>query len=287
MSILSKDKPDYLTQLILAGMKSERQINRNGRLYAGSSGFCERQTALDSTYSGLEVTEPKSTGYFALGIAIEELILNSILKMNGLLIKQLETPNIGINIGGKVDGIVYIEKENKIVNIEIKSCGTKLPLEPNPTHKAQALIYSGIDGLDSRITYYSRNVADFKGDVLLKTFDLGYDETEIYNAMYKACFGYLASKDRVMPKIPLNITQDQCGFCRFIPVCWQGGIAHLVDITSEQSKIISDKAKELTSHILEPSNQAARRDGILRKIKLEGTTFGKNLLQSKNWQEII
>lgn len=287
MPILTKQKSDPLADLILSGMKSEREINRNGRLYAGSSGFCERQTALDATYKGLEVTEPSSTGYFALGIAVEDLILDALHKKNTLLFRQLETPNIGINIGGKIDGFVFIPQLDKIRMVEVKSCGTTLPSEPNLTHKAQALIYSGITGFEISLVYYSRNVADRNKKVLLKPFDLGYDEREIYKAMYRACYGYFASKLGVMPRKPLHIAnQDVCGFCRFIPVCWQGEKAHLADITPEQQKEIEEKSVALANHILSPESIAQRKNLVLKKIASEGTLNAKELLKKRNWQEI-
>lgn len=276
--------------IIVAGMTSTKTINQNGRLYAGTSGLCARQATLQANFVGTEVQQPETTGYYASGNAIEEIVLKALHNQNSLLLEDYRISDCGINLGGKVDAFVKLPNEH-IKLIEIKSCGATLPSKPKLEHKAQALLYSAITGFPAEVVYFSRSIVDKDQNINLRSFELDSNWGERYTTLHQAVLGYIALKYNVMPDVPDYIkSENDCGFCRFKNICWQGEKSFMSKIDSlyfsEQSEIY-DLAMNITTNLMSDENIAARRQQTLQYMSKNGTNFAKTLLKSSNWTDLV
>lgn len=281
-----QSEPKTLVDTILDGLKSTKQVNQNGRMYASSSGFCERQTALSMTYSGEQTTEPQTTLYFGLGLSIESMILDALDNQGVLLFRQFETPDIGLNMGGKIDGI-YRLPDDKIRLLEIKSCG-KLPKEPFREHLAQSNLYSAITGLPIDILYVSRNVLDFNGKIQIKSFLEVNNSFDCYTAMYKAIYGKKCADLGYMPEKSIHINSiDDCGFCRFKGICWNYEPSHLAQPDNEKYWNISQLAQDETFVIMSEDEITKRKHGVLKHLSIYGNEYARELLNGTDWTNLV
>src|SRR5690606_33434459 len=98
---------DTISKLVVRGMSKINQRQRNGRLYASDAGFCARQTALQADRDDYEVQTAATTAYYAIGVTIEDLVLNGLYESGALLFKGYKLPDIGLNLGGYIDAIVF------------------------------------------------------------------------------------------------------------------------------------------------------------------------------------
>lgn len=278
--------PCDLSELVRSGMTGSRVSNRKGRLYASDSTFCARQGALSSSLE-FDVPEPaEALAYKELGNKIEDLIIDSLHKKNAILFTQYVIPDVGLNIGGKVDGIIVVD--NKIRVLEIKSCG-QLPGEPKLQHRAQALFYSAVTGLPASILYMSRNVAGFAGNILLREFKLDDLVEERAATVYRVALAHEANKAGLIPPRPYEITsEEQCGFCNFKSLCWHNQRQEGVTLaTPQQAFELSELANAHVERLMNPAALANRRVGVLNFIKLKGNPVAKSLLSSSDWSTLI
>lgn len=279
--------------VIQEGLKSDRKwIDQKGRLYASTSGFCPRQTALSITYSAFQEDSAATTEYFKLGIAIEDTNIQALRKQNKLLFSQYELPDIGLNLGGKVDG-VYCLDDQHIKLLEIKSCGD-LPDKPYPEHIAQASIYSAICGLPITLLYSSRNVAEYSGELLKRKFEISFDDVYLRPYVFNMVYGKYCAEAGYMPNKPIELNKEyKCGFCRFKPICWHDKPSHLkpFDSTDESMRIadfyVMERASDKTDEILDMDNVISRRNGILKHLYLYGSDFAHKLLDSIEWKNVV
>lgn len=273
-----------LTDVIVNGMKSVKPTNQNGRMYASTSGFCERQTALSMTFKGDTEYESATAGYFKIGLAVESVVIESLRNQGVLLFEQFETPDIGLNLGGKIDGIYRLDND-KIRLLEIKSCGA-LPSKPHAEHLAQINLYSAITGLPGTLLYFSRNVANFTGEIQMIEFQI--DGSGNYDSMFKTIYGKICAEKSLMPDIPANLTKPgHCGFCRFKNICWQGEPSHLEPMSdleiSENYGLTKEKCDDMMSAI----KVEQRRNGVLKHIMQFGNPFAKELLTDTDWKDLV
>lgn len=274
-----------LENVIVSGMKSVKRTNQNGRMYASTSGFCERQTALSMTFDGDTEYESASSGYFEVGLAIESVVLKALRQENTLLFSQLETPDIGLNLGGKIDGVYRLDND-KIRLLEIKSCGA-LPSKPSSEHLAQANLYTAITGLPATLLYFSRNIANFAGEIQMRKFELD-TQSDIYNSMFKAIYGKVCADKGLMPDIPDEITKPgHCGFCRFKNICWDFEPSHLESMSNSEISENYHLTKELTDDMMSEVKLEQRRNGVLKHLMQYGTSYAKDLLTDTDWKDLI
>lgn len=277
---------DELELTIIRGLTHEYHVSRDGRLYASDSGYCQRQTALSALRNEDVKQEPQTTAYFDLGKAVESLIVNSLYTQKTVMFTQYILPDVGMNLGGKIDAIIRLDG-HPVTAIEIKSCGS-IPKEPYPEHLAQAYMYSGVTGLPTKLVYFGRNVINFSGKLQLKTFDLGYDISAISKTINRAALGYYSSLEGVLPNIPSHITSEKdCGFCPFKNVCWHGEKSILASATKGQANAIIKQANDKTKEITDKDNTESRRNGIFRFLKTHGTQYAKDLLTSTKWDDLV
>lgn len=285
INTIGKDKS--LVDYIVDGLRSTKSGNQNGRMYASSSGFCERQTALGMTYTGDIDLEPETEMYFGLGLAIEDLYIKSLRKQSLLLFSQFITPDIGLNIGGKIDGI-YKLPDGKIRLLEIKSCG-QLPKEPYGENMSQANLYSAICGLPIDLVYGSRLVKQGKNpDLLIKQFPVAYNHKSIYDTMFRVIYGKLCADRGLMPDIPNFLkSENDCGFCRFKNICWQGEPSHLEAMSQTEIDEIYLLTKEKCDVMMTEDEINKRRNGVLKHLSQYGTDYAKKLLNGTDWNDLV
>jgi len=274
-----------LTDVIVSGMKSVKPTNQNGRMYASTSGFCERQTALSMTFKGDTEYESATAGYFKIGLAVESVVIESLRNQGVLLFEQFETPDIGLNLGGKIDGIYRLDND-KIRLLEIKSCGA-LPSKPHAEHLAQINLYSAITGLPGTLLYFSRNVANFTGEIQMRLFELN-DEMTIFDSMFSTIYGKLCGDKGLMPDVPEKLTKpSDCGFCRFKNICWQGEPSHLEPMSNSEIDENWRLARIQTNDMMNSVKVEQRRNGVLKHIMQFGNPFAKELLTDTDWKDLV
>lgn len=286
MPITSKATVNQLEKTIIAGMKFSKMVKQNGRMYVSTAAFCERQTALSMTFEGLVDYDSSTSGYFEMGKAGENVVVNSLRNQNVLLYdnpnEQYRTLDIGLNLGGKIDAI-YCLPDSEPRLLEVKTCGNTLPLAPHGEHLAQAKLYSAIMGLPVSIVYISRNIADYNGQIIIRDFDIEYDEIDLYETMYTVIFGKLSAERGLMPQIPPHLTKpSDCGFCQFKSICWDGKPSHLIPISKPESVEISHLTQQRTSAIINSSAIADRKSIVLNDLLKNGTPYAKALLSGNN-----
>lgn len=282
---LVEDNP-ALEAVIARGMTQTSYVDRDGRIYASASAVCARQTALASTFSGIDTITASSKIYMGIGERVEDEICKALARENRLLFSQYKVLDVGLNTGGKVDALIY--HNGKIQILEIKTCG-ELPPVPKPAHLAQTTMYSSILGLDAIIIYQSRSVADWKGNLKIRSFDLNLSEEAKQAAIFTTAYGYYAIQEEVIPDKPLAITKAICGFCRFIPNCWED---EPFDTTMRfiDPKIhikLVERASDAVKRIMDPAAVRRRTNGTLKHIAEYGTEFARELLKSPDWSSMI
>lgn len=277
-------KVETIEAVIKKGMSEISTYERGGRIYASASAYCARQTFLYSMDSDTVVISPTSTAYMKLGIAIENMLLSALLEQDALLFAGYKLPEIGINMGGKVDAIVYVD--GKISVLEVKSC-TNLPMNPKPEHRAQALMYAAVTGFPASVLYFSRKVADYKSQLLIKNLPLNATKDELLATMFTACYAHFAMEMGVIPPMPIFESQASCGFCKFIDNCWNGRPFNAPVVSPEEHKLLVEKATALAEQLMDPEVVASRRTGILKFITKHGNDFAFRLLSKRDWAEFI
>lgn len=275
-----------LTSAILRGLSTTEEIHRDGRLWASQVGACSRRGFLESQRQGLDTISPASSFYFDVGNLYEEKVLAALDNQKVLLFAQYRLPDVGLNLGGKIDGIVIIN--DKIKLIEIKTCG-ELPNSPKPEHLAQAMVYTAISGLSPIVLYVSRHVAGWDGLLKIKEFSLEPTHTELQATLFSTVYARLAINMGVLPDIPMSFTsRKNCGFCNFIEHCWEGLELEksYQKVTAKQHMELVESTNELVAHLLSPDVKRARTNGILHHISRYGNDVAKIKL-SGSWDELL
>jgi hypothetical protein len=273
---------------VVRGMSSSDDRERNGRLWASDVGLCEKRAVLNATKeNGISIATATNNAYFKLGIEIEEIVLDALFKKDKLLYKDYRLPDIGLNLGGRIDGIVFVG--GKIRVLEVKSCGA-MPSKPKPTHAAQAAVYAAITGLPATVLYFSRNVAKFDGKLLIDEFDLEPDETKKREVIFRIVYSQLAVDEKIIPNKPLSITsKGSCGYCNYTNDCWGEDEInyHYPKVTPKQHLELLDKSNAFTDKLLATREVEKRRNGVLNFIKINGNEYAKKVLTSSNWKDLL
>lgn len=275
-----------VSRLVSRGLSRINRINRNGRLYASDAGLCARHAALAAAREEDEVQNAASVAYCTLGDTIEEIVMDALYRTGALLFKQYKLPDTPINLGGYIDGIIYLAGKLRV--LEVKSCG-ELPNKPKPLHQAQAYLYSAIVGLPATVLYFSRKVATFSGELLLREFELPEDDQFRRAALYQATYGHLAFTRGILPDKPMHmVNKSVCGLCPFINVCWGTDKAgSLLPVEPGTHVELVRETNALVDDLLDPVAVRDRRTGILRHISRAGNKHAKNILNGSDWSKLV
>lgn len=272
--------------IVARGLTQTENYDRSGRLWASDSAFCPRQAVLNSTLKHSDIRDASSDFYFSLGNTIEDRILTGLDREKKLLYAQYRLPDFGLNMGGKIDAIAYVNKRIRI--LEIKSCG-ELPSSPKPYQESQALLYSAVLGLKSSLVYFSRSVADFKHSLKMRQFDLDPSGEDCKRALFYAAYSHYANQMGVLPNIPYSITnKSQCGFCRFTQSCF-GDMAlpnTIPMVTPAQDIELVDRTNAYVADFMSKVNVTNRRSEMLQTLIDNGTDAAKELLTFNTWADL-
>ena len=277
-----------LIHLVTKGMSKLPFEGRTDRFYASDAGFCPRQAALKSRGGG-EIDNPASfNAYCELGNTIEALVLGALTSTGNLLFKQYRIPDIGLNLGGKIDGIIV--SDGKLRVLEIKSCGELPKTDPKPEHKAQALIYSAVTGLPASVLYFSRDVVDFKGSLMLKEFPLDDLVDEKRATIYRAALAYFSTRKGILPDIPSHLTTAKdCGHCPFKDFCWDGVATVTTDLkppSGPEGEKLVEQATLFTENFFSNQVVADRRNGIIKHLQTNGGQTARDVLKG-DWSHLL
>lgn len=274
------------------GSKIENRIrNSRGRLYVSESGLCARKSALSSLYEGTSTSSPAMPFYTGIGKEVENIILRN-LDRAGILVfpdinkptvngeyEQFNIPDIGLNLGGKLDGVVYSNK--KLYLLEIKTAGQQLPTNPEitkPQNVAQARLYSAILGMDIILFYMSRNVSsDRYGEKLkVKEFLFKFDRGASYKYVYETALSKYCVDNDLIPPIPSYINEgnreNMCSYCPIFNSCWgtEPVANHFqsLKMPSEHELLVATNNAHLTAgELLKPDAIKARRREFIYNLK--------------------
>lgn len=273
-----------VTALLRRGLSTIETHDRGGRLYASQAAVCPRQATLSSTRQDQEVTTPASASYYALGNAIEELILGALRREGALLYPQYRLPDVDLNLGGYVDGIVLVG--GRVHVLEVKSCG-ELPSEPKLEHRAQAMVYAAITGLPPIVFYFSRTVAGYGGDLKTREFALSPSSDELRATLYQVAYAREAIDAGVIPEIPTHFASDKdCGYCPWKSHCWSGEPLPRPVVSPEQHVDLVARASARVAGLMDPEHVTRRRNGVLRHIARHGTDEAREALAG-DWSTLL
>lgn len=251
--------------LMVKNLGSESFLYRKGRLYASTAGNCSRASALFNLVppSMKTMNGPASEFYFAIGNAYDDVLAKAFNKAGVLIRSEYNVPDIGINLGGRID--LLIDLDGEVTIIEAKSCGA-LPSRPKSEHAAQATIYSAICGFPAHLLYTSRNPADWKGNINAVSFQLDTSEERLRYHLTQAVLGHLYTKAKRVPPIPPEIFSiKDCGFCPFVRMCWDKTEEFPAPMIEEgrHEKALEAAAKRVDEIL---AKRDERRDAVLKEL---------------------
>lgn len=290
--IMENDAKQSLIDDITEGFASENDRSANGRLYVSSSGFCPRKAALDATMPDRYGFNGVSNAFMRLGNCMEKILLEGAFASKRLLFADYSIPTTGLDVGGKIDGI--LEFNHKVYLAEIKSIaylpkGDETEILTNPRfgqNLAQTSIYSAITGLPAILVYFSRFVKQSgkSNNLALKVFDLGFDVERLTPYIESLATSSFAIDAGVLPDIPDNFDmKEHCGFCPFKSNCWDSGSFVLEDNPAVLATV-ETKAKNFADEFMSTAAIEKRRNGVLKHISLNGTPHAEKLLHKKDWK---
>ena len=280
---------ENLLETIENGLKKTEKQDYNGRIHVSSSGYCPRKGALEAKYVGDRDYAAKSALYFKLGIALEESILDSLDNQKRLFFRQYHLPETGINLGGKIDGIILYN--NKIHALEIKSCGS-LPSKPQLEHVSQLMVYCAVTGLPGLLLYISRHVEERHSDgsrLKMKLFEFGFDLENSKKHLANSARAYFASKNGLMPEIPDYIkSENDCGFCYFQDICWHSEPPKFLEFMGDSEKHhIENAVNSFVEVFMTKEQLQKRRNGVLKYLSTVGNKTCKLYLEDEDWKNLL
>jgi hypothetical protein len=209
------------------------------------------------------VNGASSEFYFGIGNAVDDVLGKAWRKAGILMGQEVNVPDIGINLGGRIDAVIKLDGQPTI--IEHKTCGNNLPRAPKLEHEAQCMIYAAITGLPAHVLYVSRNPADWQGNLNIVSFTL---DTSIERRRYyltQAVTGYIYTKSKRTPPIsPMIESKSHCGFCPFQQNCWETNQFYWPLLEDSRVKKANEMIAAKTEAILAATD--ARREAFIKKM---------------------
>ena len=285
-------RDESFEELIERGLKgSEFKKSRNGRLHA-SDVLCERKAVYDSNWEGEEIETPDKYHFIKGGMVSEEINKYSLKETASLLFDEYKMPDIGINLGGRVDAIVHYK--NKLWVVEMKQIGS-LPTSPKKYHESQTMLYSAITGLPAILYYVDRKViTPFPQTPSHRAFflDSGYDNRFKY--LSRAVKSNLYNESKLIPDKPIYLKKSWCpSHCKLKEVCWGGesfpsndGLEGFMRATVKQIKEIEVNGDKITKQLLNREVLKDRFNGVLSFLEKNSRhKITKQLLSGQEWDD--
>lgn len=275
-----------MREVITNAMTYTYHVDRKTRMYAGDAGFCSRLGILNGLHQGEETSNAAGALYMGIGSAIHKAITDGLADKQKLLFAEYKLPDIGLNLGGYIDAIVYAEDHIQI--LEIKSCGA-LPSVIKAGHRSQASVYSIVTGLPAQVIYVSRSVASYVGDVYIRAIPLNSTVEILQDVLFNVVYSHLSMRENTLGPVPSHLTEPDCGYCRFKQICWHGGsIPESLTLATDDKHIeLLKEAKEIVKQLTHPDEIKMRRNGVLKYLSENGSDAAKKLLTGTDWEPLL
>lgn len=198
------------------------ELHGRPHLYGSGAAYCPRQNYLNSfAYEKMATFTPASQLYMSIGVGIENAIVDGLKRKNRLFFTNLYLPPMVPKVAGKID-LVYLDQDDQISIGELKSCGN-LPTLPKPAHQAQLLTYAAVGGYKrANLIYISRSVADNKGQVLIRAFEMNLSQEVLTSTLERIVWSQTSIEEGWLPDIPIEFRKTDCAYCQFANYCWKG-----------------------------------------------------------------
>lgn len=241
-----------LVRHITNGLKKTERRYKRKKLYCGDASYCPRRATLFATTEGTSEWNAAGRFYMDTGTTVHEIIQESLMRQ-GIMIeaeRRVDFTIGGVPIAGKIDGIIDVEGDIKI--LEIKTCGA-LPGAPKKEHLHQALTYALLSGIYKIVIFYmSRSIAGFGGKLTCTEFEYDVTSTDLDMIAEILATSVVGATREALPPIPLHIeSQRDCGFCPFTKICWGGESIELRAFKKEDE----DRIDEVKEALLELSRK--------------------------------
>lgn len=223
MTVLSIGKPIDLQigRIIEKSYSYDRPIGSK-KIYPSNSGLCVRKsvamTLLPETATERQTVVNQM--YFRIGSAIEDVVVESLERGGVLLAREFKVKRDwkDAEVSGRIDAVV--EVNDRIIPIEIKSCGSKLPTSPRLSHLAQLETYMICTGMHmGLVVYVSRTVGTWSGKLKYRVFPVEMDFSYIVRVAEKLADILVYTNASVLPEVPFE-NDKECKFCPMIKYCW-------------------------------------------------------------------
>ena len=290
-----RDKDESLLGLVVSGLTWYSEGERTGRLYASSDSLCEKKAVLDSNTGGTQLESATKTFYIEGGNMTEDLVRRGLENKKRLLWSEYKIPDIGINVGGRIDGIIALD--DRLWVLEIKQINN-LPSSPKPIHAAQATTYSAFVGLPAVILYIDRKVAGFEQRLLGKSFVLDTSYENRFKYLFNLALADLCNENKVIPRKPDHMKKSWCqtAYCNWQQKCWDTDTNYdywlakgFEPITRSLEEDLRGEAFRIVSEALEDDIVLDRMRGVLNHIQNESryTDAVEVWLKDKNWKGYV
>lgn len=289
LDLLSQDD---LASIITSGLVEYETLNYGGRLHSSSSGWCNRKSVLTATATGDRRTSGISKASMEFGNSGEQIILTGLRKKNRLLFDGYKLPDIGLNLGGKIDGIILYKDKIHVLEIKTTMYPPKLDDPKYGQNLKQLDQYSAVTGLPAVLLYFSRTVFDKSGNLKMQVYDVGFNKANLEDTMTDVAASHYFAINNLHPEKPIFFEPDiHCSYCPFVPFCWEGESKYLnintTQATPDQSATIYEKAREWAKEFMQPEAIEKRRNGVIKHISENGPKTAENLLKGKAWDNYL
>lgn len=252
-------------------------FDEKARTYLRGTGasFCPRQNYFNSKEWDFKSKNSASAqAYMAFGNGLEEGICKGLIRKNRLLVNNQWLPEFeAVKVSGKID-LIYLDSSNKLALGEIKTCG-ELPNKGKPEHVSQAESYAAIAGFDRmNLIYFSRNVMDRTGNLLIKVFQIDTSKENMIRALSSMIYSKMAIEENFKPYIPLGFHKTTtCLYCKFNDFCWGKAKEDYKSLDADKDSEKWVQAEEIGKILYAERNQR-RLQMFLNMKKEAGKVFG-------------
>jgi len=279
--IKSPKKRKPLIRALGVGGGSKNKSLRHGSIYGSDATFCPKKVALHLAVPynyNSQPASPASEFYFAIGHAVHSIVDNRLSSLSAAT--ELKVEAYGIR--GRIDNIIYDDDGLKIV--DTKTCG-RLPTKIRPSHYEQVLTYCLLSGITrASVLYFSRNVADYRGNLLATEIVIDVDDDTLANSARAMAESITFMREQAIPDYPQprRPNKTSCGFCPFKYYCWEdeplGWSNNDWFRLKSIPKAMERKISLLTTEILDA--MMVRNEQTKKLIKQFGTRHGKAIIGS-------
>lgn len=267
---------------VAMGLSSKRnKEKKRSKIYASEGGLCARKNVYMAKAKGEYTFSASSTLYTTIGTTVHSEVYKALEKQEILLYNDYRLPDIDLYLGAEVDAIIY--NDERVYGLEIKTCGA-LPSSIKPEHKAQATLYQFITGFPFIVYYVSRNVADYTGEVLHKTFYLNVSEEYTKAVVQNVIMAKLSLDYDIYPLRSSAFATNKfpCNNCAYSANCYSSSLAE--DATIQQMEELFESSDDLYYELKALTKN--RRNGILNFITLNtNREYVRNIL-SGDWSNL-